>query len=283
MHRAVLVQRFVLSIEGNVLLGLVRPYDRGRGKVADLLYSILDTGSPIPVTRVRAMLKDVIQDSTKEALSTAEVEKQAEECMGRLQHFRAPQLPHLLALLLHPPSSFPPDGTSLLIIDSVSAHFPSYFPNATELASKMAHGRIANQQQLQRLLNRRWNVTGDLANHLVKLATSHNMAVLLVNQTHTKIKGQPRATLYPMVSGGPWENSIHARIVLYRDWPPSTISSTTALSADPETQPRKVRFAEVMKRGGRALTIRSDDNVVPFWIDSVSTRLELQQSNNQHG
>lgn len=240
-----------------------------------MCFYVLDTGSPIPVTRVREMLTAVIQNEGEAELSSADVEKQVEECMGRLLYFRAPQLPHLLALLLHPPASFPPEGTSLLIIDTVSAPFPSYFPNATELASKMAQGRIANNQQLQRLLNRRWNVTGDLANHLVKLATGHNMAVLLVNQTHTKIKGQHRATLYPMVSGGPWENSIHARIVLYRDWwPPSTLSSsTTALPGEAETPARKVRFAEVMKRGGKALTVRSDDNVVPFWIETVSIRI----------
>lgn len=201
-----------------------------------------------------------------EALSSSQLEGKVHNCMGRLSHFRAQSLPHLLALLLRPPPGFPPEGTSLLIVDSVSSPFSAYFPNATELRSRLAQGRIADNQQLQWLLNRKWNVTSDMANQLVKLAAARRLAVVLLNQTHTKIKGQPRATLYPALAGGSWETCIHARIVLYRDLPPEEGSEA---AADREAL-KYVRLAEVMKRDGKVLSVRTDDNIVPFLIESVS-------------
>lgn len=224
-----------------------------------------DTGSPIPQPRLKAMLTGSIKHATDETLSSSQLEEKVHDCMGRFSHFRAQSLPHLLALLLRPPPSFPPEGTSLLVVDSVSGPFSAYFPNATELRSRLTQGRIADNQQLQWLLNRKWNVTSDMANQLVKLAAARRLAVVLLNQTHTKIKGQPRATLYPALAGGSWETCIHTRIVLYRDWPPEEGSD----AADRDIL-KYVRFAEVMKRDGKVLTVRTDDNIIPFLIESVS-------------
>lgn len=169
--------------------------------------------------------------------------------LDNVVYFRTPTLPHLLALLMRPPKTFPPEETSLLIIDSISSLFPPYFPNAAELKDRLTQGKITDKAQLQWLLNRKWNVASDLATHLARLA-ARNIAVLVINQTHTKIKGQPRATLHPVIAGGAWETNVQARIVLYRDLPDA-------------------RFAEVTKRAGRTLPVRLPELIVSFRIERV--------------
>lgn len=191
--------------------------------------------------------------------------KTVNDLIANLVYFRAQSLPHLLALLVHPPKNFPPEGTALLVIDTISGSFPSYFPNVTELKSRLSQGKIADNQQLQWLLNRKWNVTSDVGSHLTKLAAINRMAVLVLNQTHTKIKGQPRPTLYPALAGGSWEAAIYSRVVLYRDWPePEMYEDMDGFSA------RKVRFAEIMKRSGKVQNMRNEDDIIPFFIEDVS-------------
>lgn len=180
-----------------------------------------------------------------------------------LLYFCAQSLPHLLSLLLRPPKGFPPEDTALLVVDSISGPFPSYFPNPTELKVRFSQSNITDRSRVQWLMNRRWSVTSDLANQLVKLAATNRMAVLVINQTHTKIKGQPRATLCPVLAGGSWENSISTRIVLYRDF------STVIEGGEPVVL-TDIRFAEIMKRSGRILALRLEENIIPFVTESVS-------------
>ncbi|GAE00178.1 conserved hypothetical protein [Paecilomyces variotii No. 5] len=226
----------------------------------------IDTGSPIHTPRLRAMLRKNI-NSTKDRSSSLETGDAVDSLMANFIHFRAQSLPHLLALLLRPPACFPPEGTALLVVDTISGPFPSYFPHATELKSRLSQGRIADNHQLQWLLNRKWNVTSDLASHLTKLATINRMAVLVLNQTHTKIKGQPRPTLYPALAGGSWESTVYSRIVLYRDWPdPETYEDVDEFSS------RRVRFAEIVKRTGKLQNLRNDDDIIPFFIEDEGFR-----------
>jgi hypothetical protein len=211
-----------------------------------------DTGSPLP----RIRLRNILQRSIQESGSTQTVD----ELVESLVYFRAQSLPHLLALLFHAPGGFPHDDCDLLVIDSASGPFPSYFPNATELKTRLAESKIVDKNQVQWLMNRSSNVTSDLANQLTKLAATHNMAVLVINQTRTRIKGQARATLCPILAGGSWERCINTRIVIYRDF-----------SAAEDGASYGVRFAEVMKRAGKLLALRLDENISPFQIDKVSS------------
>lgn len=220
-----------------------------------------DTGSPLPTPRLKKMLLKSISPSSPSASTTETI---LETLTQNLIYIHTPSLPHLLALLFHPPKHFPPAKTTLLVIDSVSGPFPSYYPNPTELKSRLiSQNRIPGKSQIQWLMNRKWNVTSDLANQVMKIAATHRLAVFLVNQTQTRIKGQPRPILSPALAGGVWEGSVHARIVLYRD-----------LLAEGDAQgfgrsSSKTRFAEVMKRGGKALSVRVDENIIPFCIERV--------------
>ncbi|KAF7595283.1 hypothetical protein BBP40_006783 [Aspergillus hancockii] len=208
----------------------------------------IDTGSPIPKVRLISMLRKSLDIESSEAL---------EDLTKNLIYFHAKSLPHLLALLIRPPKGFPPEDAKLLVIDSASALFPSYFPNPSELKFRLSQLGVTDKAQTQWLMNRKWNVTSDLGNQLVKLATTHRLAVLLVNQTHTRIRGLPRATLCPVVGGGTWENSIYTRIVIFRDF-----------HLEDDGNSKGIRFAEVMKRAGRTLSLRLEENVVPFTIET---------------
>lgn len=230
----------------------------------------LDTMSPLPGPRLKKMLRKALLDSRDSTDSTDQTETSEEDLTQNLIYFRTPSLPHLLALLLRPPKGFPPDDTALLVVDSISGLFPSYLPNPTELRARFAQSNITDRSQTQWLMNRRWNITSDLANQLMKLATTRRLAVLVTNQTHTKIRGQPRATLCPVLAGGSWESNISTRVVLYRDF-------LTVFGDDDggmhSTLLTNVRFAEIMKRSGKTLALRLEDNIIPFIIESVGFRV----------
>ncbi|OJJ42711.1 hypothetical protein ASPZODRAFT_137099 [Penicilliopsis zonata CBS 506.65] len=196
----------------------------------------IDTSSPLPTARLKSMLDTTGAD--------------------RLSYYRTPSLPHLLALLLHPPARFPPPDTALLVVDSVSAPFPGYFANPTELKARRDQGKIPDKAQFPWLMNRKWNVTGDLANQLARLAAAHHRAVLVITQTHTKIRGLPRATLYPVLAGGAWESAVSTRMVLYGD---------LLVHAG---RRQRLRCAEMLKRGGRAISARREEDRVSFTIES---------------
>lgn len=243
----------------------------------------IDTGSPIPTPRLRDLLISNLKPTTStNEINKEELETKLNDCMNRFIHIRAHSLPHLLSLFTHPPLTFPPKETGLIVIDTISAPYQSYFPNATELKSRLGLKPPAPQQQdqasgpgpgpaqaqahqLQWLLNRKWNVTSDMINRISKLAASQNLAVVLLNQTHTKIKGQPRPTLYPALAGGSWETCVQNRIVLYRDHPPSHLDTDNSGSRSGV----KVRYAEIMKKGGKVVGIRVEGNVFPFVIQTV--------------
>lgn len=61
------------------------------------------------------------------------------------------------------------------------------------------------------------------------------------------------------------------RIVLYRDHPPSYLGTH-----DRENRP-KVRFAEVMKKGGKVFSTRDAENVFPFVIETVTLPFTLAE------
>ncbi|OQE36327.1 hypothetical protein PENCOP_c012G04623 [Penicillium coprophilum] len=185
----------------------------------------IDTGCPLPSPRLEEMSVN----------------------LDDFVYFRTHTLPHLIALLARPPKCFPPSETNLIVVDSVSNLFPAYFPSAQELKDQLTEGKITDKSHLQWLLNRKWNVASEVATHLAKLA-ARNIAVLAINQSHTKIKGQSHAALQPLLSGSAWEASVQTRIAVYRDLPDE-------------------RVAEVEKRAGKPLPEQAEGLLVAFRIE----------------
>ncbi|GAT19584.1 hypothetical protein RIB2604_00601630 [Aspergillus luchuensis] len=181
---------------GKTMLGLnaaAGALGRGEGVVW------IDTASPLPRPRLRKLLElqSPASSSSPRSLTTE-----------NLTYIRAPTLPHLLSLFHHPPVSFPPPNTTLLVIDSVSAPFTPYFPNPSD---------INQPQQAQRdvqkwLTTRKWNVISDLAAQLVKFASRANLAILVINQTHTRIRGQDGLYAVEMGLEGNEEDGVAVKV-----------------------------------------------------------------------
>ncbi|TPR07794.1 Proteasome subunit family protein [Aspergillus niger] len=141
-------------------------------------------------------------------------------------------------------------------------------------AGKTMLGDVNQPQQAQRdvqkwLTTRKWNVISDLAAQLTKFASRANLAVLVINQTHTRIRGQVRATLSPILSGRGWESCVRARVGVYGD---------LGYGVDGG----RVRVAEVMKRDGRLVTVRDVTSVVPFRVANDGLyAVEMGLENNE--
>lgn len=157
-------------------------------------------------------------------------------------HFQAQTLPHLIALLMRPPMGFPPPGTNLIVIDSVSSFFTSYFPTAAELKEELAEGKLVDKAHLQWLLGRKPNIANDLGTHLARLAAK-NIAVLAINQSQTKIKEEREATLLPVLAGGAWEKTVQTRLAVYRALPDDRFVEIEKLSGKPLPEPDELAFA----------------------------------------
>ena len=182
--------------------------------------------------------------------------------LNNLHHFTTPTLPHLLALLTHQSTSFPPLNTSLIVIDSVSTLFALAFPKILENAD-ILQTPAKKSEAVQWSAGRRWAVMGEFMSKIGRLAATSNIAILLTSQTTTRIKHETRAVLHPAISGNPWDCGIGARLVLFRDW----------LFRGPETPNSRgeyvpgVIFAGIMKAKG--VTYEGVGKVITFTIEEV--------------
>jgi len=215
------------------------------------------------------MLSSYLPQDDEELPSSPPETRSLADLLGNFLHFQIHTLPHLLALILAPPNGFPPNGTSLVVIDSISSLFSSTFPRN----SGMNHGGDgmpeAKKTNLQWAANRKWSVMGDTVSKLGKVAALKNLAVLLISQTTTKLRGAAKAMLRPAMMGTAWESGIHNRIVLFRDWPPSNLAPEENVSHNPPA----VRYAEVLKAVGKVASgSNMTELVVPFVIEAGGLR-----------
>jgi hypothetical protein len=183
-----------------------------------------------------------------------------DEVSSRLHYSAAPTLAHLLALFMHAPAAFPPQSTSLVVIDSLSTLIDDAYPrNVEPPRNKTDQSRWA--------AGRRFTVINELISTFSRFAALHDIALLLTCQTITRIRSASRALLVPAIAGVEWENGVSTRLVLFRDW---VRAGKPTDSADADRL-RKARFAGLVKANGVALTEEGGvGNVVPFAIDLVS-------------
>ncbi len=92
----------------------------------------LDGAHPLPNFRLREVMTSsrpsgAQDDAIKEASSRAPA-----DLLKGLVHFTTPSLPHLIALLCHTTPAFPPQNTSLIVIDSLSALIASAYPRTLD-------------------------------------------------------------------------------------------------------------------------------------------------------
>ena len=190
----------------------------------------------------------------------------ADVILKKFHHFHTPTLPHLLALLTHHTTSFPPSGTSLIVVDPISTLFALAFPKGAENVD-VQQTPVKKSEAAQWASGRRWAVMSDLISKLGRLAAIHNLAILLTSQTTTKIRSETGAVLHPAISSTAWDAGIGNRIVLFRDW-------MFHVTGQPSSQGEYilgVRFAGVVKAKG--VTYEGVGRVTLFTIDKVRHRV----------
>ena len=190
-----------------------------------------------------------------------------DEVSSHFHHLTAPTLAHVAALFMHSPASFPPQNTSLVVVDSLSTLIDNAYPRNPEGKNKNDQSRWA--------AGRRFTVINELISTFSRFAALHDIALLVTCQTITRIRGGSRALLVPAISGVEWENGVSTRLVLFRDW----VRQGKANTADADKL-HKARFAGLVKVNGVALADEGGvGSVVPFVIENVSQSIARRAYN----
>ncbi|CAF9927550.1 MAG: hypothetical protein ALECFALPRED_003740 [Alectoria fallacina] len=189
----------------------------------------------------------------------------ADEYLDNFHHFTTPTLPHLLALLTHQSSSFPPTETSLIVVDSISTLFSLAFPKTAENANSQ-QPPVKKTDTAHWVSGRRWAVMGDFISKISRLAATKNIAILLTSQTTTRIRSETGAVLHPAISGAAWDTGISTGIVIFRDW---MFQASEVASSQGEYVPG-IRFAGVVKAKG--ISYEGVGKVVTFVIEKTRLR-----------
>ena len=244
----------------------------------------IDTGSPIPGPRFMEILSSHSHPPAgQDPASSPPVPHSTASLLENLTYLNIHTIPHLLVLFLHPPPNFPPTKTALIIIDNVSAPFATAFPRPTPPDAKTTGGPLlpvdyARNSRLQWAANRKWAVAGDLAAAMNRMAALKSLAIVSISQVTISLKGGVRrAILKSAMASTAWEAAIHNRVALWHDFaPPLPISSEYGRGSAYSKIASSVRFAEVVKAGGKAkakalISIDDDDDgaAVGFVIDKA--------------
>lgn len=171
-------------------------------------------------------------------------------------------MPHLMALILHPPASFLPANTTLLVIDGLHAIFNVAYPRHQSAysikieAAKWAAGR-------------RFSVLGSLVGALKKMAALNDLAVLITTGCATRARAGNSLLLTPGVGGTEWESGVTNRLVLFRDFPVKTHAAEAEDASDRKMQ--CARFLGAQKVGGVAFAEEGETGrIIIFEISRVS-------------
>jgi len=158
--------------------------------------------------------------------------------------------------------NFPPPGTSLIVIESISTLFDNAYHRTN-------YDRTKTQTDAQKwAAGRKFAVMGELMTKLARLATINNIAILLTSQTVTRLRSGQGALLLPAISGSEWDNGVSTQLVLFRDWPPKR---GTQLTDEEAEKWQRLRYAGVIKVKGVAMEQNGRfDTVVPFSVEQVS-------------
>jgi len=185
-----------------------------------------------------------------------------DESLMRLKHFMAPTLSHLLALIRLPPASLLGNGTSMIVIDTISASIDQALPRGMD---DMASASKSDASRW--LAGRRQAIIADIATRLSRLAAMHDLVVLVTSNTVTRITADTGAVLRPALGGQAWDSAVANRVALFRDWLPSASQSSPS-----PRYPHAARFAQVVRSDGREVSaVFAQLKVVAFQIEQVST------------
>ncbi|KAI5195761.1 P-loop containing nucleoside triphosphate hydrolase protein [Aureobasidium subglaciale] len=148
-------------------------------------------------------------------LAENEADQDEQHRLNRFHAYSTPTVAHLLALTLHPPQTFPPPGTSLMIIDDLHAIFEVSYPR------NRANTFSSHKSEAARwAAGRRYGIMATLMSALKKLAALHDMAIVVTTGCATRVRSGSGlgAVLVPGMGGAEWEAGISNRLVMFRDF-----------------------------------------------------------------
>ena len=232
----------------------------------------IDTGTPLIPHRVRQILSGYKVPGGTEIPSSPPVAETREQTLDRFHCLHVTSLPHLLTMFLHPPPEFPPPNTALIVIDDLSRLLLTTLPRSSARLRKVDATNTTISSGLREKLTkkaaiRKWTIISELASGMSRLAIRHDLAVVVLNQTATSVKGGRKATLLSALSAGQgWNASVGTKIGLYRDFLPQQLNGLV-----PERVASGLRFAEIEKVGGKDA---NKSRATMFYITNVSSVFE---------
>ncbi|KAK2799473.1 hypothetical protein FQN50_008445 [Emmonsiellopsis sp. PD_5] len=218
----------------------------------------IDTAGPVNPTRFRDILQKDRNASTSDTDAPSPPQPKdisPDDLLKNLHHFHPPTLAHLLALISHPPKTFPPPETGLIVIDSISSLFTSEY--RTKMPPKRKSTKPTAESKEERT---RWKIIGNLAANLKKLATKLNCAVITINEMASRFRpGQP-PVLHQALSGITWDAGVATRLILYWHWLPAEFRASV------DVRMKRVRIAEVVRMERVELVAGRAGRIVPFVV-----------------
>ncbi|KAI7264661.1 P-loop containing nucleoside triphosphate hydrolase protein [Hortaea werneckii] len=169
----------------------------------------IDADTPLVGKRLSTLLKSGDTDDTQ----SSEGASLLTDRLRRFRHHTAPTLSHLLALVLHPRPEFPPEGTSLLIIDGLNTLIDLDYP-------RFPFAGTAKTEQQKWQAGRRYAVLGSLVSGLNKMAVLNNVAVAVSTgcASRTRSDSALGSALVPGVGGGECDSGVWTRLAVFRDF-----------------------------------------------------------------
>jgi len=240
------------------------PYERLSLFTGDTSSASLSQEAPVP---------DVTANGIDEATDEGDVA--SSQAHKKFSHIHVSSFPHLLALLLHPPPEFPPEKTSLLVLDDLSSISIGGLPQRknepitemieitstpTSTPGPASPSHLNPSEIISRSLSaRRLAMLSSISASLHQLAASRNMAVVILNSstTNSSRKSGTKSVLRSILSSQQWNENITTRITIYRDhWPRVNWRSFTREEARKQRRRHTfpLRIAEVERLGGQDVT-----------------------------
>ncbi|KAI7160522.1 P-loop containing nucleoside triphosphate hydrolase protein [Hortaea werneckii] len=169
----------------------------------------IDADTPLVGKRLSTLLRSGDTDNTQ---SSEDVSLFTDR-LRRFRHRTAPTLSHLLALVLHPRPVFPPEGTSLLVIDGLNTLIDLDYP-------RFPFAGTAKTEQQKWQAGRRYAVLGSLVSGLNKMAVLNNVAIAVSTgcASRTRSDSGLGSALVPGVGGGEWDSGVWTRLAVFRDF-----------------------------------------------------------------
>ncbi|KAK5117912.1 hypothetical protein LTR85_008686 [Meristemomyces frigidus] len=158
-------------------------------------------------------LESALDHALAPASLAASISNDTQPLLNAFHHTTAPTLSHLLALTLHPRPNFPPEGTSLLVIDGLNTLIDLNYP-------RFPFAGLSKTEQQKWQTGRRYAVLGSLISALNKLAVLNNIAVLVTTGCASRMRSDSGlgSALAPGVGGGEWDAGVWTRLVVFRDF-----------------------------------------------------------------